>query len=249
MCVERDGGYSSSRFAGRGSGGWDHSWQPKKWDKEHEWNCTVCGESNCHDRARRRGCKEHVGKLLQKKKSSGQRQAQQRQRHGSVVGPRSHQRYTAREDKCRHTETLQALEKTIEAMGDNENTTGVHNTHRKGMQRHSKEAQQTTKELKEANAKTEGDKIKEKDLEQGKTRRRRHGRGGCGVRRIFERQKTEPEKTGIKVDEHGEPTTAVKQKSLRNGSRQNKRASGQEKKDDQRRRHQNAAAAPVEVPT
>ena len=41
-------------------------------------------------------------------------------------------------------ETLQALEKTIEAMGDNENTTGVHNTHGKGMQRHSKEAQQTT---------------------------------------------------------------------------------------------------------
>ena len=41
-------------------------------------------------------------------------------------------------------ETLQALEKTIEAMGDNENTTGVHNTHGKGMQRHSKEAQQRT---------------------------------------------------------------------------------------------------------
>ena len=40
---------------------------------------------------------------IAKTKSSGQRQAQQRQRHGSVVGPRSHQRYTAREDKSRHT--------------------------------------------------------------------------------------------------------------------------------------------------
>ena len=60
------GGYSSSRCAGRSSGGWDHSPQPKKWDTEHERNCTVCGENNYFDRARCRGCKEHVGKLLQK---------------------------------------------------------------------------------------------------------------------------------------------------------------------------------------
>ena len=60
------GGYSSSRYAGRSSG-WNHSWQPKKLDKEHEWNCIVCGESNYYDRARCKGCKEHVGKLLHKK--------------------------------------------------------------------------------------------------------------------------------------------------------------------------------------
>ena len=63
------GGYSSSRYAGRSSG-WDHSWHPKKLDKEHEWNCIVCGESNCCDRARCKGCKEHVGKVLHKKNTA-----------------------------------------------------------------------------------------------------------------------------------------------------------------------------------
>ena len=47
--------------------------------------------------------KNTLGSSCKKKNSSGQRQTQQRQGHGSVVGPRSHQRYTAREDESRHT--------------------------------------------------------------------------------------------------------------------------------------------------
>ena len=99
-----------------------HSWQPKKWDEEHEWNCTVCGEGNPHDRARCRGCKAHVGNLWQEaaedtgKNSSGKgKRASLNQE--AVIGTQHAKMQAEAQEK------LQAVEKTIAAMGDNEQTT------------------------------------------------------------------------------------------------------------------------------
>ena len=75
------------------------------------------------------------------------------------------------------------------------------------------------KELEEANAKAEADKLREKDLEQGKhLQRRQHGCRGSRVRRIFEKNRdlNLRRQACAKVDEHGKP----KPKNLRNGSRQ-----------------------------
>ena len=107
--------YSSSRYAGRGSGGWDHSWQPKKWDKEHECNCTVCGESNYYDRVRCRGGREHVGKLVYKAAvDSGKRSSSKGT--GAFVDQEAIRGAEHAKMKAETQEKLQVLEMTIEAL-------------------------------------------------------------------------------------------------------------------------------------
>ena len=216
-----------SRCAGWGSGGWDHSWQPKK------WNCTVCGESNHYDRARCRGCEEHVGKRLQKaaadsgKRSSG--------KGTGVLVDQDAIRWTQHAKTKAETQgKLQALEKTIKAMEDNEHTLEYKRQMKKKTLRNFEEVEskqnwtdgeekrietleeepevarkslevrntdlkqqlEELKELEEANAIQKQTKSRKKLGTREDPWRRRHGRRGSGVRRIFEIRRTELEKTG-----------------------------------------------------
>ena len=95
-----------------------------------------CNESNYYDRARCRGCKEHVGKLLQKAAAdSGKRSS------GKGTGA---QRYTAREDESRNTTETSSSRKDDRGNGRQPTHNGVQTTHGKRTQKNFEEAQQTT---------------------------------------------------------------------------------------------------------